>query len=209
MTKLPNGNYNYHVKNNRNTKEEILNVALELFGSKGYDATSLSDISSRLSLTKASIFKHFGNKEEILDGVLKMMDKIDSERAREMDVPVHKAKEAREEYERVEKKAFLNFALSQFDYWTEDKKGKEYRRFLSIERFNRPLLKKKWDENFVSGPMEYTRDVLVSLKISEPDRKAFLLWGGMFLSYSLFDVGQEKEGLRERLEKEIKEILEV
>ncbi|MGN1190608.1 MAG: TetR/AcrR family transcriptional regulator [Candidatus Ornithospirochaeta sp.] len=193
----------------RNTKEEIVDVALELFSIKGFDATSLSDISSRLSLTKAALFKHFSSKDEILSSVLKMMDDEDRKRAEEMNVPVSRKIESEEEYRNVKKKDFLYFALSQFEYWTENKRAVEYRRFLSLERFIREDLRKKWDENFVSGPLSYTRDVLESLEIEDYERKAMRLWSQMFLSYSLSDAGEEGERLKKNLKLEISEILEV
>ena len=193
----------------RNTKEEIIDVALELFSIKGFESTSLSDISSKLSITKAALFKHFSSKDEILSSVIKMMDEEDRKRAEEMNVPVSLKVEDEKEYRNVKKNDFLFFALSQFDYWTENKRAIEYRRFLSLERFVRDDLKIKWDENFVSGPLSYTKDVLESLGLENYERKAMRLWSLMFLSYSLYDRGDDRETQKETLEEEISEILEV
>ena len=193
----------------RNTKEEIIDVALELFSINGFDATSLSDISSELSITKAALFKHFSSKDEILSSVIKMMDEEDRKRAEEMNVPVSLKVEDEKEFRNVKKNDFLFFALSQFDYWTENKRAVEYRRFLSLERFVRDDLKIKWDENFVSGPLSYTKDVLESLGLENYERKAMRLWSLMFLSYSLHDRGDDRETLKETLEEEISEILEM
>lgn len=193
----------------RNTKEEIIDVALELFSINGFDATSLSDISSELSITKAALFKHFSSKDEILSSVIKMMDEEDRKRAEEMNVPVSLKVEDEKSYRNVKKNDFLFFALSQFDYWTENKRTVEYRRFLSLERFVRDDLKTKWDENFVSGPLSYTKDVLESLGLENYERKAMRLWSQMFLSYSLYDRGDDRETLKETLKEEISEILEM
>ena len=48
------------------TREKILDVALELFIEQGYDKTSLRDIAERLGVTKAAIYYHFERKEDIL-----------------------------------------------------------------------------------------------------------------------------------------------
>ena len=48
------------------TRERILDVALELFNSKGYDKTSLREIAERLGVTKAALYYHFARKEDIL-----------------------------------------------------------------------------------------------------------------------------------------------
>jgi AcrR family transcriptional regulator len=51
------------------TRRRILAVALELFAVKGYAGTSIRDITDQMGLTKASLYYHFGSKEEILDAV--------------------------------------------------------------------------------------------------------------------------------------------
>jgi AcrR family transcriptional regulator len=48
------------------TRERILDVALELFTSQGYDKTSLRDIAERLEITKAALYYYFARKEDIL-----------------------------------------------------------------------------------------------------------------------------------------------
>ena len=41
------------------TKERILEVALELFAETGYLGTSMSDIAGRLGITKGALYKHY------------------------------------------------------------------------------------------------------------------------------------------------------
>jgi AcrR family transcriptional regulator len=48
------------------TRERILDVALELFNEQGYDKTSLREIAERLGVTKAALYYHFERKEDIL-----------------------------------------------------------------------------------------------------------------------------------------------
>jgi len=48
------------------TRERILDIALELFTSQGYDKTSLRQIAERLGFSKAAIYYHFASKEDIL-----------------------------------------------------------------------------------------------------------------------------------------------
>jgi AcrR family transcriptional regulator len=48
------------------TRERILDIALELFTEQGYEKTSLRDIAERLGTTKAAIYYHFERKEDIL-----------------------------------------------------------------------------------------------------------------------------------------------
>ena len=196
------------MKQRRNTREEILDVALSFFSTKGYDATSLSDISGMLGITKAALFKHFDSQEEILDSIIKMMDAEDRNRAGDMKVPEYSKSERDNEYRDINKRDFISYALSQFEYWTENKRASEYRKFLSLERLVREELKVKWDDNFVSGPLSYTKDVMEALGIEEYEKKAMRLWSLMFLSYFLFDSGEDKEKLKTNLKEEFETLLE-
>ena len=196
------------MKQKRNTREEILDVALSLFSNKGYDATSLSDISAMLGVSKAALFKHFDSKEEILFSVMKMMDEEDRNRARDMNVPEDRKSESEEDYRDINKDDFISYALSQFEYWTENKRASEYRKFLSLERLRREELRIKWEENFVSGPLSYTKDVMEALGIDGYEKKAMRLWSLMFLSYFLFDSGEDKEKLKTNLKEEFETLLE-
>ena len=48
------------------TDELILDVSSKLFRERGYDRTNLDDVAAALSVTKASLYYYFRNKEEIL-----------------------------------------------------------------------------------------------------------------------------------------------
>lgn len=48
------------------TRQEILDTALELFADQGYDKTSLREIAERVGVTKAALYYHFRSKEDIL-----------------------------------------------------------------------------------------------------------------------------------------------
>ena len=53
-----------------NTKNEILDAALQLFSVQGYDATSISQIADAVGIRKASLYSHFASKQAILDTLL-------------------------------------------------------------------------------------------------------------------------------------------
>ncbi|HEY8482008.1 MAG TPA: TetR family transcriptional regulator [Spirillospora sp.] len=48
------------------TRERILETALDLFVERGYQATSMREIAHRLNLTKAAVFYHFPSKPTLL-----------------------------------------------------------------------------------------------------------------------------------------------
>jgi len=52
------------------TRARLLDIALDLFAEKGFDATTLQEIADRLGVTKAALYYHFRSKSEILDAIL-------------------------------------------------------------------------------------------------------------------------------------------
>jgi AcrR family transcriptional regulator len=51
-------------------RAEILEVAVEVFYEKGYEASSLQDIADRMGVKKASLYYYFASKEALLHAVL-------------------------------------------------------------------------------------------------------------------------------------------
>lgn len=52
-------------------KDEALKIALDVFRKKGFDNTSISDLTEALHLNKPSLYAAFGNKEEFFSEILK------------------------------------------------------------------------------------------------------------------------------------------
>ena len=54
-----------------NTKQQVLEAALELFSVQGFEATSISQIAGAVGIRKASLYSHFESKQAILDALVK------------------------------------------------------------------------------------------------------------------------------------------
>lgn len=57
--------------NNYNSKERILNVALDLFSERGYDAVSVNEIVQKAGVTKPTLYYFFESKEGVFKYILK------------------------------------------------------------------------------------------------------------------------------------------
>ena len=49
-----------------NARLRLVRAAIDLYGGQGYDATTLAEIAERAGLTKATFFRHFPDKREVL-----------------------------------------------------------------------------------------------------------------------------------------------
>lgn len=52
-------------------KEKALEAAMELFWEKGFEATSLTDLTSRMGIQRPSLYAAFGDKTELFEAALR------------------------------------------------------------------------------------------------------------------------------------------
>ena len=58
------------------TKQKILDVALDLFSQNGFSAVSIRDICKVVDIKESSVYYHFKNKQAILDELLQHFESI-------------------------------------------------------------------------------------------------------------------------------------
>lgn len=59
-------------KSKRNTKENIIDAAIELFSENGVSAVSIRDITKKVGINESSLYNHFKGKDELLDVIIEM-----------------------------------------------------------------------------------------------------------------------------------------
>lgn len=80
------------IKEAKERKNEILDVAERLFETRGFDHTSTNDILEETGIARGTLYYHFKSKEELLDAMVERMTERLIVRAKEIaarkDVPV-------------------------------------------------------------------------------------------------------------------------
>ena len=67
LTRLPSLGLGGRRKRRPERHDEILLAAVDLFHTKGYHATSVEEIASEVGVSATAVYRHFRNKQEILD----------------------------------------------------------------------------------------------------------------------------------------------
>jgi len=65
-------------------RQEIVAVAADLFGERGYDAVSLDDVAERLDVTKGSLYHYFSGKEELAGAAIEALGTTWTQRLAEL-----------------------------------------------------------------------------------------------------------------------------
>ncbi len=137
-----------------NTKQEILDTALELFSTRGYEATSISQIADAVGIRKASMYSHFGSKQEILDELVR-------------DVLGHYAEHSLFARAAWDDPAYANdkldmtpdtaaqMILEQVRYILHDPQSSRARKMLTIEQFRNPQIAKLQTKQNYTAVLRY------------------------------------------------------
>lgn len=191
----------------KTSKENMLLVALRLFAQKGYEATSIFDIAHELQITKGAIYKHFKNKQDILDAIISKMEENDQRFAEQFIMPIHVLSlEELEAYQKVTIKQVIDFSLAMFNYWTEDEFASLFRKMLTIEQYHDKKMNLLYQNYLGDGPYQYILDIFKTMELKDYKEKALLFYGPMFSLYSLSDI--DLELAKERLQKHFQYLLE-
>ena len=184
-----------------NTKEQILETALELFAQSGYLGTSMSDIAGELGITKGALYKHYTSKQEILSSIVERMNKMDYERAEEYEMPEAEPDGFAEAYLHTPIEKIRAYAMAQFDHWTKEHFPSNFRKMLTLEQYRDSKLAKLYHDYLATGPTEYMAAIF--RKLTDSDDAAMQLalefYGPMFLLYSVYDGATDKESIAPRL----------
>lgn len=66
---------------------DIVDIAIELFGSRGLRGTSIAAVADRAGLTDAGLLHHFPSKAALIDAVVERSAQLQAERMRELVAP--------------------------------------------------------------------------------------------------------------------------
>lgn len=171
------------------TKERILETALELFAQSGYLGTSMSDIAARLGITKAALYKHYAGKQEILDRIVQQMNELDAARAAAYEMPGVAPEGFAQAYLNTPLDRIRAYSTAQFDHWTREPFSANFRKMLTLEQYRDARLAQLYQENLASGPVKYMAAIFRTLTDSDETAMQLALdfYGPMYLLYSVYD----------------------
>ena len=169
-------------------------TALSLFARNGYEAVSVSAIAGELGMTKGALYKHYKNKRDIFDSIVRTMEQRDAENAIACSLPEGTIEAMPEAYERSSIEDLITFSKQQFRYWTEDDFAASFRKMLTVEQYRSAEMGRLYHQYLAAGPLNYVADLLGS------QAEALLFYGPMFLLYSVYDEADDKAAVHALLD---------
>ena len=187
------------------TKERIIETALELFSKSGYLGTSMSDIAEKIGITKGALYKHFGGKQEILERIVERMNEMDTERAKEYEMPETEPDGFAEAYMHTPIDKIRAYSVAQFSHWTEEEFSSRFRKMLTLEQYRDADMSRLYQNYLAAGPTEYMAAIFRKMTDNDADAMQMALdfYGPMFLLYSIYDGAEDKKKVFDMLKDHI------
>ena len=144
-----------------NTREQSIKVALDLFSTNGYEATSIAQIAQTVGIRKASLYSHFGSKQDILDQVVETV--LDGYAKHSIFAGAHwDDPDFTKDYQDMKAEDVVKMVQGQMRYVIHDLQISQGRKMLMIEQFRnqefaRLQTKMNYEDilNYFTGMMQF------------------------------------------------------
>lgn len=134
-----------------NTKDRILYISLELFAQKGFSGVSVRDIASKVGVRESALYKHFKNKQAILDSIMVVMKERIKSVYQENEVPEVITEDVSQAYKELSLEKLCEITWNLFSLFTKDPVVSNFRRLLMREQFCNEQAAKQYGESYLLG----------------------------------------------------------
>ena len=138
----------------KDTKEKILDTALEMFSTNGYAGTNIRELTAALGLVKSSMYKHLESKEEIWNTLLDEMIAYYDERfgSAEHLPPIPDSPQE-----------LIAMTMRMVNFTIHDEKIIKTRKVLSIEQYRDERARALAEKHFLTGLAEMFTPVFAGM----------------------------------------------
>lgn len=161
------------------TRQKILDKALELFSAKGYDAVGVGDIAVAVGIKAPSLYNHFQSKRAIFDAIVESVSAKYEEDTGKIDIHVQNSYRDVSAFIEISENDLLEKVCWIFDYSLHNAQIARFRRMLTIEQFRSPELASLYSKRYIERLVDYHADIFRALiadgKIKNADPRALAL----------------------------------
>lgn len=161
------------------TKQKILEKALELFSAYGYDSVSVGEIAKAVGIKAPSLYNHYPSKQAIFDAIVEATAAQYEEDTGKIDIHVQDSAQDIPVFTEIIEEALLDKVRQIFDYSLHNEAISRFRRMMTIEQFRSPQLAQLYSRRYVERLTAYHAGIFRSLiaagEIADYDPNALAL----------------------------------
>lgn len=145
------------------TKNVILQKALDLFSERGYDAVSVGEIAKAVGIKAPSLYNHYPSKQAIFDAIVADTAKHYAADTDKKDIHVENGSDDASTFEGITADFLKEKVRFIFSYSLHDEKVSKFRKMLKIEQFRTPEFAKLYSQRYVDRIVEYHAEIFKKL----------------------------------------------
>ncbi len=181
------------------TKQRILDKALELFSTQGYDSVSVGEIAKAVGIKAPSLYNHFPSKQAIFDAILESTAaqyEADTDR---INIHVQNAAQDIPVFTEITADALFEKVRQIFEYSLHNETVSRFRRMMTIEQFRSPELAALYSKRYVERVLDYHAGIFRALiaageiTAENPDTLAMLYVSPVLTLIGICDRQPERE----------------
>lgn len=147
----------------QDTKNKIIEKALELFSKNGYDSVSVAQIAEAVGIKAPSLYNHFTSKREIFDDIVKNTATQYEKYTDEIDVHIQDVKKDINVFTNITQEFLIQKVRQIFLYSIHNKTISRFRRMMTIEQFRSTELARLYSDRFIDRLVTYHSNIFDKL----------------------------------------------
>ena len=181
------------------TKQKILEKALDLFSTYGYDSVSVGEIAKAVGIKAPSLYNHFPSKQAIFDAIVEATAAQYEKDTDAIDIHVQNAAQDISVFTAISEDALFEKVRQIFYYSLHNEAISRFRRMMTIEQFRSPELAALYSQRYVERVVAYHAGIFHSLiaageiRDEDPDTLALLYVAPVITLIGICDRQPEKE----------------
>ena len=181
------------------TRQRILDKALELFSERGYDSVSVGEIAKAVGIKAPSLYNHFPGKQAIFDAIIESTAIRYEEDTDRIDIHVQDVQRDVPVFTEITEHVLFEKVRQVFEYSLHDETISRFRRMMTIEQFRSPELAALYSRRYVERVLNYHAGIFRALIASgeicaeDPDALAMMYVAPVVTLIGICDRQPERE----------------
>ncbi|MDR1294707.1 MAG: TetR/AcrR family transcriptional regulator [Bifidobacteriaceae bacterium] len=187
----------------RNTREALLDAALERFSRHGFCGTSIRDLARSVGIRESSVYTHFASKQAVFDALVERADERLTEAAAQFGALTSGGVDAAAGYRGIVEAGLAAIARGMFNFVVGDPQFARLRRLLTIKQYRDADVSARFHDYLIARPLSFQTELFQTLFTSgefrdglDPEQTALAFFGPIHLLIQYADAsGDEQHAL--------------
>ena len=181
------------------TKQRILDKALELFSTQGYDSVSVGEIAKAVGIKAPSLYNHFPSKQAIFDAIMEFTAAQYEADTNQINIHVQNAAQDIPVFTEITADVLFEKVRQIFEYSLHNETISRFRRMMTIEQFRSPELAALYSKRYVERVLDYHAGIFQALiaageiTAEDPDTLAMMYVAPVLTLIGICDRQPERE----------------